>query len=150
MYTYDISRTGNYLTMLSSLKHRQRAIAPFTVGHYCKPVTPLQNPKTKLSSHFIVRLIDSEASKYSVDCLVRDMDLYFVAFRRRLTLRADEDEQQHTKKNGKQCKASGWGTWYRLEDPKIQLPAFLNAQHSGVPAAYGQRFPAFPLLSVWT
>ncbi|XP_066396555.1 uncharacterized protein [Miscanthus floridulus] len=74
-----------------SLEHRQRALSPFTEGRYCIPVTPLCNPKTNLSSHFILRLTDSEDQTYAVDCLVRDVDLYFVAFWRRLILSAEEE-----------------------------------------------------------
>lgn len=91
-----------YRKMMKKRRKRAGRIASALIGPYKIPVTPLPNPVTGVSYH-IVRLTDRRKPRYRVDLLVRDTDLYIVAFRRQ--------RQDHTDKwFGK--------TWYRYSDVK--------------------------------
>uniref|UniRef100_A0A0D3GW84 rRNA N-glycosidase n=1 Tax=Oryza barthii TaxID=65489 RepID=A0A0D3GW84_9ORYZ len=148
----------SYLEMLKAMKRRQINIAPFTVGgrdlHI--PVTPLENPKNGFSSHFIIRIVNSEDPRYSVDCLIRDTDLYFMAFRRRLVLTLEEEEtlaeeikrqeeaaessssKSKKHKSQKGMRKVGWGTWYsfKVTDVGMRVPDFLEAVYCGITNGY--------------
>ncbi|TVU37505.1 hypothetical protein EJB05_10821 [Eragrostis curvula] len=89
VHVFDIARgTCGYVGTLDVVMRRRNRLSPFTVNGI--PVTPLINPKTGFSSHFIIRLIDSRKPRYEADLLFRDTDMYFVGFRRNLVLTEDE------------------------------------------------------------
>lgn len=106
----DIRGGGRYFRRnIKSLKEREKKISPFEVevGGFRVHVTPLDNPKDERSSFHILRLWDSKNSRYRVDLLIQDTDLYFVAFRR---------------------EADGiWGKWYTFKDTDKKVTQFLGA-----------------------
>lgn len=148
-----------YLGTLSAMNYRQLRWSPFTINGI--PVTPLRNPKSGSSSFFIIRLIDSRNPRYKVDLLIRDVDLYFVGFRRELVLDPEEEAQRNDNEEGtssgkkhksKKLKAkeaaraekkaamketsSGWGWWHRFNDEDLKLPSFFNARKCGIYSTY--------------
>lgn len=79
VYVFDTARGAPaYMGTLAAVRHRMLRQAPFLF--HGTLVTPMINPKTEFSSHFIIRLLNSAQPTYMVDCLVRDSDLYFVGF----------------------------------------------------------------------
>lgn len=118
-----------YLKMMDALEDRQKNISPFLVEAAKGiriPVTPLVNPKTGFSSHFIVRMIDDEDDKYQVDCLIRDIDLYFVGFRRHLK----------QIKEGLGDTTPGWSRWYRFKEDDMVLPDMFDAIKLPISSGY--------------
>ncbi|XP_062187987.1 uncharacterized protein LOC133891293 isoform X1 [Phragmites australis] len=104
-----------------------------------------------MSSHYIIRLINGQNPTYNVDCMIRDTDLYFVAFRRRLVLSPNEalleekrmqgmaSSSEKKKNKTPQGRVPGWGTWYRFRGTDMEVPAFLDAQDSGISCMYGPK-----------
>lgn len=122
-----------------ALKRRQISLSPFTIIAQGKiiPVTPLMNPKTKMSSHFIIRMEDDEDPRYRVNCLFRDTDMYFMGFQREIIL-SDEELQSEQQKNVRKAGSSmqkgftgrlpGQGDFYRFSGSDMSVPDFFNAK----------------------
>lgn len=127
----DISQgLDSYHQTMRLKKLREQDLSPFFVGYpHNIPVTPLDNPRTGLSSFHIVRLVNGLNGRYRVDLLIRDTDLYFIAFRRELILTEEEKRQGMI---------GGWGRWNKFKDEKV--PDFLNARDIGIKSSYGKRY----------
>lgn len=93
-----------------------------------------------------------------MDLLIRDMDLYFVGFRREVVLEPEEEaalkkETKEEKKMSKKMKGkeaakeakkaakkeiqAGWGGWHQFSDTDMALPHYFNATSCGVTSNYG-------------
>ncbi|KAK3148854.1 hypothetical protein QOZ80_3AG0209580 [Eleusine coracana subsp. coracana] len=102
-----------YASMIRKRRRRLKEIAAF---HYQGvPVTPKVNPKFK-DSHHILRLTSDNAKHLKVDLLIRDTDLYLIAFRRQLH--------------------GVWGNWYKYDD--LDVPSFITALQMGIKSSYSQ------------
>ncbi|CAN6199682.1 unnamed protein product [Urochloa humidicola] len=116
---------GEYLKMMDALECREIDLSPFLVAAAKGvkiPVTPLINPVTGFSSHFIIRMIDDDDDRYKVDCLIRDSDLYFMSFRRWRIL-------------------MGWSRWYRFPEKDMILPKMFDPIKLSVMSGYsGSKF----------
>lgn len=71
----------DYDRVMSRRKQRQHRISP-AIFHET-PIAPMKNPHTGVSHH-IIRLISQRRPGDFVDLLIRDTDLYLIAFRRSL------------------------------------------------------------------
>lgn len=141
-----------------ALKERQLRLAPFIVEAQGKriPSTPLENPRTRMSSFCFIRMVDDEDRRYKVDFMMRDTDWYYMGFRRELTLseehvKQDEKEgkerdanagsskRRKKKKNGQVGPKQGWGTFFKFQGSNMDVPAFMEATVLNISANYHDR-----------
>lgn len=115
---FDVRGGGQELrSMVNRRMTRHRAMA--LLVYMGVPVTPAPNPFNLPSpghSYHIIRLIDPYQPQLQVDLLIRDTDLYLVAFRRSLD--------------------DNWGNWYRFSDQ--QVPSFIVALDLGFTSNYSR------------
>ncbi|EMS51031.1 hypothetical protein TRIUR3_23394 [Triticum urartu] len=115
---FDVRGGGQELrSMVNRRMTRHRAMA--LLVYMGVPVTPAPNPFNRPSpghSYHIIRLIDPYQPRLQVDLLIRDTDLYLVAFRRSLD--------------------DNWGNWYRFSDQ--QVPSFIVALDLGFTSNYSR------------
>ncbi|XBI50475.1 hypothetical protein VPH35_113867 [Triticum aestivum] len=115
---FDVRGGGQALrSMVNRRTTRHRVLA--LLVYMGVPVTPAPNPFNRPSpghSYHIIRLIDPYQPRLQVDLLIRDTDLYLVAFRRSLD--------------------GNWGIWYRFSDQ--QVPSFIVALDLGFTSNYSR------------
>lgn len=115
---FDVRGGGQALrSMVNRRTTRHRVLA--LLVYMGVPVTPAPNPFNRPSpghSYHILRLIDPYQPRLQVDLLIRDTDLYLVAFRRSLD--------------------GNWGIWYRFSDQ--QVPSFIVALDLGFTSNYSR------------
>jgi hypothetical protein len=118
-------------------------------------------------------MIDDDDKQFKVNCLLRDMDAYFMGFQRDLVLSEEEqglEEKKRMERNPEASSSKGKkkkkkteeasllkgkkkteeqsekGNFYRFKERDMMVPEFLNATKLNVEAGYRKRLVLISLL----